>query len=596
MAKKRREADPKYTWAIEDLYASDEAWEQEYGQITKMLDQFADFTDRLGESAETLLSFFRFSDTVSRLFERVYVYANQKLHEDLGNSVSQGMAARAADLGVKLTSASAFADPEILAIPEDRLERFLKDSPELGLYERKLRILLREKAHILDAKTEQILAMNENVSSAASDIFDMFNDADLKFPPVIAPDGREQELTHGNYVKFLENDSVKVRESAFRAMYHAYTSFKNTLAAAFYANVKQANFYASVRGYASSRAMALSGGNIPERVYDNLIAVVHEKMPLMHRYVKLRKKALGLEELHMYDLYTPMVKDVDITVPFEEAKEIVKEGLAPMGERYLSVLQEGFDNRWIDVYENEGKRSGGYCTHATVAPHPYVLLNYQGNLDNVFTLAHEMGHALHSYFSDSTQPYPYAGYLIFVAEVASTCNESLLIHHMLKKAGDNREKAYLLNHFLEEFKGTLFRQTMFAEFERDMHALAAAGEALTADLLCEKYYELNKQYFGDAIVIDQEIAMEWARIPHFYTPFYVYQYATGFSAAIALSKGILERGEAAVADYMKFLTGGSSADPIDLLKLAGVDMSEPEPIRQAMDVFEDLLDQMEALI
>lgn len=594
MAIKRSEVEKQYTWAIEDLYPSDEAWEQEYKQAEAMLEQFQGYEGKLGDSAEILLSYLQFSDTVNQLFERIYVYANQKLHEDLGNSTYQGLSARAADLAVRLSSAAAFAEPEILAIPEQKLQDFLKENEPLRLYEKKLQDLLRQKAHVLDGKTEQLLAQNQNVSSAASDIFAMFNNADIRFPAVVDAQGREQELTHGNYVKFLESDSVTVRKSAFEAMYHTYQAFRNTLAATFYANVKQANFYAAVRGYASSRAMELDGGNIPETVYDNLIAVVHERMPLMHRYVRLRKKALGLNEIHMYDLYTPMVKNVDIQVPFEEAKQIVKAGLAPMGEAYLSVLQQGFDNRWIDVYENQGKRSGAYSWGA-YGTHPYVLLNYQENLDNIFTLAHEMGHALHSYYSDSTQPYPYAGYRIFVAEVASTCNEALLIHYMLKQAKDKKEKAYLLNHFLEQFKGTLYRQTMFAEFERDMHKLAAEGEALTADLLCEKYYALNRLYFGEDIVIDEEIAMEWARIPHFYTPFYVYQYATGFSAAIALSQGILERGESAVHDYMKFLTGGSSADPIELLKLAGVDMSTPAPIQQALDVFEDLLDQMEAL-
>lgn len=594
MAIKRSEVEKQYTWAIEDLYPSDEAWEQEYKQAEAMLEQFQGYEGKLGDSAEILLSYLQFSDTVNQLFERIYVYANQKLHEDLGNSTYQGLSARAADLAVRLSSAAAFAEPEILAIPEQKLQDFLKGNEPLRLYEKKLQDLLRQKAHVLDGKTEQLLAQNQNVSSAASDIFAMFNNADIRFPAVVDAQGREQELTHGNYVKFLESDSVTVRKSAFEAMYHTYQAFRNTLAATFYANVKQANFYAAVRGYASSRAMELDGGNIPETVYDNLIAVVHERMPLMHRYVRLRKKALGLNEIHMYDLYTPMVKNVDIQVPFEEAKQIVKAGLAPMGEAYLSVLQQGFDNRWIDVYENQGKRSGAYSWGA-YGTHPYVLLNYQENLDNIFTLAHEMGHALHSYYSDSTQPYPYAGYRIFVAEVASTCNEALLIHYMLKQAKDKKEKAYLLNHFLEQFKGTLYRQTMFAEFERDMHKLAAEGEALTADLLCEKYYALNRLYFGEDIVIDEEIAMEWARIPHFYTPFYVYQYATGFSAAIALSQGILERGESAVHDYMKFLTGGSSADPIELLKLAGVDMSTPAPIQQALDVFEDLLDQMEAL-
>ncbi len=595
MARKREEIRTEDTWAIEDLYASNQEWEAEYAQIEKLLASLQAYEGKLGESAESLLGYLQLTDQVNQLFERVYVYANQRLHENLGNSTYQALSAKAADLEVKLSSATAFAQPEILEIPKETLEHFLEENKELQLYKRSLAQLYRQKAHYLDGKTEQILAMSQNVSSAASDVFAMFNNADIRFDKVLDEQGNPQELTHGNYVKFLESPDPAVRKGAFTSLYKSYSAFKNTLAATFYANVKQADFYAKVRGYSSSRAMALDASEIPESVYDNLIDVVHKRMPLMHRYVSLRKKALGVDKLHMYDLYTPMVTDVKIGVPFSQAKEIVKEGLAPMGEAYLKVLEEGFQNRWIDIYENEGKRSGAYSWGA-YGTHPYVLLNYQENLDNIFTLAHEMGHALHSYYSDSTQPYPYAGYRIFVAEVASTCNESLLIHHMIKQAKSTKEKAYLINHFLDQFKGTLYRQTMFAEFERDVHKLVGEGEALTAELLCNQYYELNKTYFGKDMVVDSEIAMEWARIPHFYNPFYVYQYATGFSAAIALSKGILERGEEAVADYMKFLTGGSSTDPISLLKLAGVDMSSPQPIEAALDVFEDLLNQMEQLL
>ena len=422
----------------------------------------------------------------------------------------------------------------------------------------------------------------------------MYNGADIDFPSVTDSDGEQIKITHGNFVPILGGTDRELRRRAFIALYDTYGKMKNTIAATFNANVEQACFYADVRNYLSTLEMYLDGSNIPVSVYDNLIEVVHEKMDLMHRYVKLRKKILGVDELHMYDVYAPIAKPPKEKISFEKAKEMVLEGLAPMGEAYLSKLKEGFANRWIDVYENEGKRSGAYSWGA-YGVHPYVLLNYQGTLDDVFTLAHEMGHALHSYYSDANQPYIQAGYRIFVAEVASTCNESLLIHDLLKKTEDKETKAYLINHFLEQFKGTLYRQTMFAEFEKITHGMVEKGETLTSDVLCKIYYDLNKQYFGPEMVSDEEIALEWARIPHFYNPFYVYQYATGISAAIALSRKIMKEGEKGVEDYMKFLTGGGSKDPIELLKLAGVDMNEKKPIEEALELFRELLDQMEAL-
>lgn len=586
--KKREEVENKYKWEIEDIYANDQIWEQNYSKVEEMILKFSSFEGTLMENSGRLLEYMKFVDEVSKIFEKVYVYANQKMHEDLGNTKYQAFAGRASDLSVKISSMTSFAEPEILSMSEETIKSFINENEELKVYEKSFLDLLRQKEHILDAKTELILAKSENVSSAASDIFAMFNNADIKFGQVEDEDGKLIELTHGRYVHFLESDNVNVRKKAFEAMYDVYEAHRNTLAATFNANIKQSNFYADVRGYKSSRAMALSSGNIPEEVYDNLIDTVHQKMNLMHEYVSMRKKVLGVKELHMYDLYTPMVKEVDIKVDFEEAKKIVAEGLRPMGDEYISVLKEGYDNGWIDIYENQGKRSGAY-SWGPYGVHPYVLLNYQENLDNVFTLAHEMGHAIRSYYSDKTQPYVYAGYKIFVAEVASTCNESLLIHHMIKNSTSDKEKAYLINHFLDQFKGTLYRQTMFAEFERDVHKLVRKGETLTSELLCEIYYELNKKYYGDDVVVDKQIEMEWARIPHFYTPFYVYQYATGFSAAIALSKRIMEEGEPAVKDYMKFLTGGSSQDPIELLKMAGVDMTTAKPIEDALEVFEELL-------
>lgn len=590
----RDEIKVENTWKMEDMFAADEIWEQEFDRASDMIKQYENFKGKVSEEKEILLSYLKFNDEINLLAERLYVYSNQKYHEDMTVAKYQAYSGKAQKLIARCGSANSFFEPEMLEMDEQILRRWIAEE-EFADYRRFLGEILRGKEHTLDKKTEEILAKSRQMASAADNIYSMYNGADIDFPVVTDKDGKEIQLTHGNFVPILSGKDRELRKNAFKALYGTYGKMKNTVAAMYNANVEQACFYADVRNYSSTRAMYLDGSNIPESVYDNLIEVVHENMDLMHRYVALRKKALGVEELHMYDVYAPMTDRPDEKIPFDKAKNMVLEGLAPMGEAYLNKLKEGFDNRWIDVYENKGKRSGAYSWGA-YGTHPYVLLNYQGTLDHVFTLAHEMGHALHSYYSDANQSYINAGYKIFVAEVASTCNESLLIHDLLKKTEDRKTKAYLINHFLEQFKGTLYRQTMFAEFEKITHKMVENGETLTSHELCKIYYNLNREYFGEEMVLDEEIALEWARIPHFYTPFYVYQYATGISAAITLSRKIMQEGEAGVDDYMKFLTGGSSKDPIDLLKLAGVDMTSKEPVENALQLFGELLDQMEELV
>lgn len=591
---KREEQNIKDTWKMEDLFSSDGVWEKDLEKAISLVNEYSKHAGKISENKESLLTYFEFNDEVNLLAERLYVYSNQKYHQDMTNAKYQTYSGKAQKLVVDIGSVSAFVEPELLSIDENTLLNWMEDE-RFADYRRYVSEVLRGKRHTLDEKTEEILAKSKRMANAADNIYAMYNGADINFPVVTNSDGEEIKITHGNFVPILSGTDRELRKKAFHALYDTYGKMKNTIAATFNANVEQACFYADVRGYSSSRAMYLDGSNVPESVYDNLIDTVHEHIHLMHRYVKMRKKALGVDELHMYDIYAPIVKTPEKKYTFDEAKDMVKAGLAPMGEAYLEKLQEGFDNRWIDVYENEGKRSGAYSWGA-YGTHPYVLLNYQGTLDHVFTLAHEMGHALHSYYSDEAQPYINAGYKIFVAEVASTCNESLLIHDLLNKTEDDETKAYLINHFLEQFKGTLYRQTMFAEFEKITHSMVEKGGTLTSDILCKVYYDLNKFYFGDDIIIDDDIALEWARIPHFYNPFYVYQYATGISAAIALSRKIMEEGERGVKNYMKFLTGGGSKDPIDLLKLAGVDMTERKPIVQALKLFENLLDEMEMII
>lgn len=593
----RKEADARYKWAIEDLYKDDEDWKRDYELLKSRIPELTKFRGRLGESAEVLLSMQKLSDELNQLLEKVYVYANQRLHENTDNSTYQNLASQAQGLLVELSESLSFVEPELMELPDGIIETFLGENEELSAYRQYFENIIRQKKHVLPTEQEQLLAAMGEVAESPKDIFSMFNNADIRFPEITGEDGHPVQVTHGRYMSLMQSRNRQVRKDAFEAMYGVYGDWRNTLAAMYRANVKQEAFLAKAHKYTSDLEAALDGSHIPVKVYEQLIEAVHESMPLMYRYMKLRKKLLGVEELHMYDLYVPVIEQDHSEIPFEQAKKTVLEGLAPMGEEYLHLLREGFDHGWIDVYENQGKRTGAYSWGA-YGTHPYVLLNYQGTLQDVFTLAHEMGHALHSWYSDEHQPYIYAGYRIFVAEVASTCNEALLIHYLMeqsKKAGDQKKTMYLMNYFLEQFRTTLFRQTMFAEFEKITHGLQEQGETLTADRLCEIYYDLNKLYFGEEICVDQEIAMEWARIPHFYTPFYVYQYATGFSAAIALSKQILEQGAPAVEQYKKFLKGGSSMYPLELLKMAGVDMEQKAPVQDALAVFAQYLDEMERL-
>lgn len=592
---KRSEVKEEHKWAVEDLYTTDKLWEEEYDQLRSMLTRATEYRGRLSESAKVLLEFLKLSDELSIMMERVYVYANQRYHEDTGNSKYQDLADKAGVLIVQMDSALSFTTPELLAIPENVLDQFKQEEEGLRLYDFYFSNIFRKKPHILTAQMEEVLADAGEMASSPDNIFSKFNNADLKFPEIEDENGDRVRITHGRFIQLMESNDRRVRRNAFKGVYETYESFKNTLAATFSSNLKQELFFTKARNYESNLKKALDNSNIPVEVYTNLIDAVHDNIGLMHRYVSLRKKLLGVDELHMYDIYAPLIQDVKMDVPFEEAKRMVAEGLKPLGEEYQKILQEGFNNRWIDVYENENKRSGAYSWGA-FGTHPYVLLNYNGSLDNVFTLAHEMGHAIHSYYSDKVQPYIYAAYKIFVAEVASTCNEAILIDHMLKNTDDKLQKAYLINHFLDKFRGTLFRQTMFAEFEMITHRMVEEGQSLTAETLCKIYHDLNEFYYGDDIVIDNEIDMEWARIPHFYSAFYVYQYATGYSAAIALSRRILHEGQPAIDDYISFLSGGSSNYPIELLKKAGVDMSTKEPVNQALKLFEELLDQMEELM
>lgn len=586
---KRDEISDEYKWNLEDMFASDELWEEEYEQTKELCNKIASYQGKLTESAATLLAYFQDTDEANYHLERIYVYANERYHQDTAVSQYQGYASRADSLMVMAESSSAFAEPEILEVSEETIDAFYKEQPELLKYQRAIDEILRKKAHTLSKEEEKILADAGEIAVGPENIFSMFNNADIRFPAIKDTEGNELPVSHGTFIQLMENKDRNIRKQAFESMYHTYQQFGNTVASIFTSHLKQEHFFAKTKKYDSVRAMHLDQGNIPEGVYDNLIETVHKHLPAMHRYMAERKKLLGVEELHMYDLYTPLIDDYDKKYTYEEAKETVLKGLAPMGEEYLSILRKGLSGGWIDVYENENKRSGAYSWGA-YGTHPYVLLNHKDNLNSVFTLAHEMGHAIHTYYSNKTQPITYSGYLIFVAEVASTCNEALLMQYLMKNAADEKERRYLINHQLEEFRTTLFRQTMFAEFEQIVHKKTADGEALTQEALNKIYHDLNVLYYGPDVVVDEEIDYEWMRIPHFYTSFYVYQYATGYSAATAFSKLILEGGQPAVDRYVtNFLCGGCSKDPIELLKNAGVDMSTPEPVDAALQVFEEYL-------
>ena len=581
------------TWAVEDLFPSDEAWEEALAKIAPVKEELASYAGRLGESGQVLYQYLKRSEEVDEQGGLLASYAMRNADVDTRDAKYQAMVGKFRSAFVALGAATSFDTPEIMAISDETLESFYAQAPELERYRRYLTNMRRRKAHTLSAAEEKLLASAGEMSGAAQDAYGKFANADLTFPDALDSQGNPHPVSQGTFVLCEESPDRVLRQNAYESLYDSFGKFRNTAASLLNSQNKQLKYFAEARKYPSAFEAALDRTNVPTSVYLNLIEAVHQNMDKMHRYVWLRKKLLGVDELHFYDVYTPLLEGVDKHIPFAEAKQTVYDALAPLGEDYRAILKEGFENRWIDVYQNQGKRSGAYSAGAAV--HPFVLLNYTGTLDSTFTLAHEMGHALHSYLSHKHQNPIDAGYVIFVAEVASTCNEALLMEYLLGKTTDKKERAYLINHFLDQFKGTLYRQTMFAEFELNIGKMIQEGKTLTADVLCGEYKRLNELYFGPDMVVDDRIALEWARIPHFYYNYYVFQYATGYSAAIALSRKILAEGESAVKDYIGFLSGGCSKSPIDLLKGAGVDMTSPEPINQALKLFDELLDEMEEL-
>lgn len=593
--KDRKDIDIKDTWNLESIYANNELWEEDYAALEKDAAEFAKLKGAIEADVSKISAVLDAYYGLHRRLSKLSVYARMRFDQDTTDSTYQTMSAKIGSLGVKIGAASAFVEPEILSYSKEQLEAAEKENERTAYYGRKIEEMLRGQEHTLDAEKEELLAAAGDMAEAPDDIFSVLMNADMKYPDIVLEDGTHLPLTNSTYISYMESPDRAVREGAFKTLYGQIASLKNTFAAIYRSNLKQAKFYAQSRKYSSARAMYLADSNVPESVYDNLLSAVHEALPMMYRYVAVRKKVLGVDKLHMYDVYTPIVAAQNQTYEFEQAKQMVLEALKPMGEDYLSHAREGLENRWIDIYPNKGKKGGAY-SWGCYDSQPFILLNYTKNLDSVFTLIHEMGHSIHSYYSRTAQDYAYSDYKIFVAEVASTCNECLLMHDLLEKTTDKEQRKYLLNHYLDSFKGTLFRQTMFAEFEKNAHDYCAQGKPLTAEALSQMYLELNQKYFGPDMEKDEEIAYEWMRIPHFYTPFYVYQYATGYSAAVALSAKILKEGKPAVDAYMSFLKGGESKDPIDLLKMAGVDMTTEKPVADALALFGELVTELETLV
>ncbi|MBC8589548.1 oligoendopeptidase F [Wansuia hejianensis] len=591
----RKDIPQEDTWDLESMFSDTEAWENECKRVEKLAEEFPKHLGSFTKDANSLLKALEDRDNIYRAISNIYSYAHMKLDVDTTNSQSQSLNDKATSLYVKVEEKTSFLVPELLKLREEDIERFLEDNETLKLYDQHLKNIMRQKDHVLSAREESILAQMGEVGGSPEKIYSMLNDADLKFPTIKDEKGKDVEITQGNFIPLMESKNRRVRKDAFKSLYKVYKSFENTFAATLNGDLKNNIFNSRIRNYNSTREASLNQNNIPLSVYDNLIKSVHENLDSMYKYMNIRKRALELDELHMYDLYTPIVDEVDFNIPYKEGVELIKRALSPLGEEYLEGMNEGFNSRWIDIYENRGKRSGAY-SGGSYDSKPFILLNYHDTLDNVFTVAHEMGHSMHSYFTRKNQPFIYGNYSIFVAEVASTANEALLLDYMIKNVKDKNEKLYLINHYLESFRTTVFRQTMFAEFEMIINEYLEKGGALTAEYLCKTYKELNKLYYGPDVIIDEEIAIEWARIPHFYYNFYVFQYATGFSAAISLSQQILENREKAVEKYLGFLKSGSSDYPINVLKIAGVDMTTVEPVNNAMKLFSKLVDELDKLI
>lgn len=590
--KTRDEIDAKYKWNLSHIYRDDEAWKTDLERVSGEIPRIAAYNGRVAEDPRgAIRAFFALQKEILPVFE----YAFLRKETDNGDPVAQGLKDQAMRLYVQAMTASAFLEPELLALDEDTL-RAISEDPEMSAYDAYLHTVLRNKVHTLSKDQEQLIAMMGEVMNSPESIFTALSEADMKLRPIQMPDGSSQELTEGNYSTFIHDKDRNIRRQAFMNLMNAYHEFGNTFAGTYGASVKKDQFMADSHHYASARQAAMDPLEIPEEVYDNLIQVVHESLPILQEYLKLRKKVLGLDELHMYDLYVPVVEGYEMKLPYEKAFSLVLDGLRPLGEDYLDKLREARDNGWIDVFPSKGKSSGAFSSGSLTDVHPYILLNHNDNLDSAFTIAHELGHSMHSFYSNTSQPFPKNDYSLFVAEVASICNECVMMRYLLETMTEKKAQAYLLNYFLEQFRTTCFRQTMFAEFEKIAHEMAQNGIPLTQETLSEKYYELNRIYYGETCEVDPEIAAEWMRIPHFYRAFYVYVYATGLCAAVSLSERILREGETAVRDYRKFLSAGCSVPPIEALKLAGIDMSRPEPLRQAMKVFRDTVERMKEVM
>lgn len=594
--KTREQIDKKYKWNIEAMIPDESIIDKTLEDVKAQASAYAEeFSGHLTESAATLLSAYKKRDDIWRKLEKIYVYARMKRDENNADSTYQAMSDKCSAVIAAVSAATAFFTPELLEASDDIILGYIEENEALGEYEFAIKDTLRQKAHILTEAEENILAQMSEITGATNDIFTLLNNADIKFASITDEDGDEVEVTHGNYIKFMESHNRDVRKAAYNAMYDSYKELINTIATTYNYNTKTDVVSARIRKYDSARAAALSGDNIPAEVYDNLVSVVNDNLPAMHRYVELRKKLLGVDKLYMYDMYVPLIELPKTHVSYEEALDIMREALAPLGSEYIDKMNTGINQGWIDVYENKGKTSGAY-SFGCYDSFPYILLNYTDTLKDVFTIVHEMGHSMHSRYTRDEQPYIYGSHSIFTAEVASTVNESLLMQHLLSTNDDIEMRKYLLNLHLEEFRTTLFRQTMFAEFEDITHKAIEAGQVLTAEWMCEQYEALNAKYYGAAVEKDDTIKYEWARIPHFYNAFYVYKYATGYSAATAISDKILTEGKPAADSYIEFLKTGESDYPIELLKIAGVDMSSPEPIEKAMDTFNSLLDEFEKLV
>lgn len=587
----RKDIDDKYKWKIDLMYSSQESIDKDISKIKSYINEIKEYKGKLSQSKENMYEALNIYEKASQLLQNLYVYTHMKQHEDTRINENQAMATKTDMLSTELSTASSYMVPEIIAIDESKLKEYLEDE-KLSFYKKYIEEILREKPHTLSEKEEEILAAVSDLTSVPENAYDMLSYADMDFPKIENEDGEMVKLTHSNFSTFLKSKNNKVRKNAFDAMYKTYDKYKNTFASMLYGGIKSEIFYSKTRKYESALYASLFQDDISVDVYNNLIKAVDENLDTLNRYVDIKKKFLGLEDIHMYDLYVPLTESFDMKIPYEEAQEIVLNALKPLGEEYLGLIKRAFEENWIDVYENEGKQGGAY-SWGSYDSHPYILMNYKDDLNSLFTLIHELGHSMHSYYSKKTQPYLYSGYKIFVAEVASTLNELLLINYLLEKADSKEERVYLLNYYLEQFRTTVYRQTMFAEFEKLTHASVEDGNPLTAKEFNDIYYDLNKKYYGNSTVVDEQIALEWARIPHFYSNFYVYKYATGFSAASALSQKILTEGKESVDKYIEFLKSGGSDYPLNQLRTAGVDMEKKESVDKALEVFKELVDKLE---